>query len=183
MPVRLKSVLRAAVDTVFASARAMRIPASEAREQFHDWIDSLLAPADIQASDSTIIIDRSTPGVIRLRADTSGGTPTPISHPTLYFGTSADSTPTGAELTIQGSMGQGTIPAYSGSMHHLIARLATEGDISSVLYSDDASRTNQLMAFTKAAGTVVPAGETEQYAVWVSNQALTQTADVTLTVS
>ena len=180
MAVRLKAVLRAAVDTAFASG--MQILAADARTQFRDWIDSLLSPADIQATDSSIIIDRSTPGVIRLRADTSGGTPMPTTFPTLYFGTSADATPSAGELTIAGAMGQGTIAAYSGSMHHLIARLESEGDISSVLYSDDASRTNQLMAFTKAAGMLVPPGETEPFAVWVSNQALTQAADVTLTV-
>ena len=38
-------------------------------------------------------------------------------------------------------------------------------------------------AFGKYASTVVPTGETEAYSAWVSNQALTQTADVTLTVS
>ena len=104
-------------------------------------------------------------------------------HASLYFGTSADDTPTGAELTIAGSMGTGTIPAYAGSMHLLIARLATEGDITSVIFSDDATMTNMVGAFTKFGSTIMPTGETDAYNVWVSNQLLTQAADVTLTVS
>ena len=101
----------------------------------------------------------------------------------IYFGTSADATPLGSELTIAAVNGVGTIAAYAGSMHHLIARLATEADIASVLYSDDQSNTNQIGAFAKFASTVVPTGETEAFNAWVSNQALAQAADVTLTVS
>ncbi len=101
---------------------------------------------------------------------------------TLYFGTSDDAVPTGAELTIAGAGGAGTIRAYAGSKHHLIARLASEPDIASVRYSDDQSNTNQIGAFTKYRDTVVPSGEIAAYSVWVSNQALTQAEDVTLTV-
>ena len=75
----------------------------------------------------------------------------------------------------------GTILAYAGDMHHLIARLASESDITSVLYSDDQSQTNQIGAFAKYAQTVDVGGDT--YSVWVSNQALTQAADVTITVA
>ena len=101
----------------------------------------------------------------------------------IYFGTSADAIPTGAELTIPAVAGVGTITMYAGERHHLIARLATEADITRVVYSDDVSGTNQVGAFTKYASTVVPTGETEAYNVWVSNQPLEQAADVEITVS
>ena len=104
----------------------------------------------------------------------------------IYFGTSADATPGDAELTIPGVGGAGTIEAYAGSRYHLIARLASESDITRVVYSDDASQTNQIGAFTKFGSTVTPAGPpaaTGEFDVWVSNQALTQSANVTITVS
>ena len=181
MAVRLKDALRAGISMMFPSQQNRYITPMIARSEFIDWIDSLLDGPSVQATDSTIIIDRSTPGVIRIRADTSGGTPTPVTYPTLRFGTSSDATPTAGELSVVGALGQGTITAYSGNMHHLIARLATEGDISSVLYGDDASNTNQIGAFAKYGSTVGIGGDA--YNVWVSNQALTQGADVTLTVS
>ena len=108
---------------------------------------------------------------------------TPPATTTLFFGTSDDDTPEGAELTVPGVNGEGTINAYVGSRHHLIARLASQPDIASVLYSDDQSMTNQIGAFTKFAGSVIPTGETEAFSVWVSNQALNQSADVILTVA
>ena len=43
--------------------------------------------------------------------------------------------------------------------------------------------TNMVGAFTKFGSTIMPTGETDAYNVWVSNQLLTQAADVTLTVS
>ena len=121
-----------------------------------------------------IVIDRSTPDQITISAGVNG-------HPTLRFGTSADEVPTAAEATIVGMNGMGTIDAYAGDMHHLIYRLDSEDDITSVLYSDDQSQTNQIGAFSKYAQTVDVGGDT--YAVWVSNQALSQTDDVTLTVA
>ena len=181
MAVRLKDALRAGISMMFPSQQNRYITPMIARAEFTDWIDSLLDGPSVQAADSTIIIDRSTPGVIRLRADTSGGTPTPTTYPTLRFGTSTDETPTAAELTIVGALGQGTVPAYAGNMHLLIARLASEGGIASVLFSDDASRTNQMGAFTLF-GSMVDIGG-DAYNVWVSNQALTQGAAVTIAVS
>lgn len=100
----------------------------------------------------------------------------------IYFGVSADETPQGSELTVEAVNGVGTIAAYSGSMHHLIARLASEGDITSVTYSDDQSATNQIGVFTKFGSTVMPTGETEAFNVWVSDQSLSQAADVVVTV-
>ena len=114
----------------------------------------------------------------------SSGT-TPVTDD-VYFGTSADQTPEDSELTIPATNGAGTIGMYDGSRYHLIARLASEGDITRVVYSDDASQTNQIGAFTKFASTVTPAGPPQavgEFSVWVSNQALTQAADVVVTVS
>ena len=95
-------------------------------------------------------------------------------------------TPEDAELTIPGVSGTGTIESYTGSRYHLLARLSTEADITRVVYSDDASQTNNIGAFTKFGSTVTPVGPpaaTGEFNVWVSNQALTQAADVMVTVS
>ena len=184
MAVRLKAALRSMLASLISDPTRMgQISAADVREQLGDHIDSLLDGPSVQATDSSIVIDRSTPGVIRLRADTSGVTPTPTTFPTLRFGTSVDATPEADELVIAGVMGQGVIDAYVGNMHLLIARLASEGDISTVKFSNDLSQTNQMGAFTKQAATVVPAGETEAFHVWVGNQAVTNSAEVTITVT
>lgn len=111
-----------------------------------------------------------------------GGASVPMAPDDMYFGTSTDATPQGAELAIEAQNGMGIIPAYAGDMHHLIARLATENDIISVMYSDDQSQTNQIGAFTKFASTVVPTSAIQPFNVWVSEQALSQPAPVTITV-
>ena len=67
-------------------------------------------------------------------------------------------------------MGQGEIAAYSGEMHQLIGRLASEGDISSVVYSDDPSMDNAVGAFSKFASTVDIGGDA--WNVWVSQPAV-----------
>ena len=64
-----------------------------------------------------------------------------------------------------------------GTCGILIARLATEGDIATVKFSNDLSQTNQMGAFTKHGSTVVPMGETEAFNVWVGNQAVTNAAE------
>ena len=181
MAVRLKAALLAGIDAMFPDNATRYITPARAREEFRDWIESLLAASSIQASDTSIVVDRSTPGVVRLRADTSGVVPGPVVYPTLRFGTSVNDVPVSAELTVVGAQGQGVIAAYAGSRHLLIARLASEGDISSVSFSDDSTRTNQLGAFSKYGATVDIGGDA--YNVWVSNQVLTQGADVTLTVT
>ena len=101
---------------------------------------------------------------------------------TLYFGTSADSAPSSDELTIQGVDGVGTIPPYNGEMYLLIARLFTESPITSVTFSDDSTNTNQVEAFARFGSEIIPEGETGEYVVWVSNQALTQPAELIVTV-
>ena len=111
----------------------------------------------------------------------SGGSGGPTDD--IYWGTSADETPQGSELTIAATNGAATITGYSGSMHVLVARLATEADFTRIVRSDDISQTNQLGAFTKFASTVVPTGESAAFNVWVSNQALDQAADVMWTAS
>ena len=101
----------------------------------------------------------------------------------LYFGTSDDAVPIGSELDVPGVTSTGTIPAYVGSKHLLIARLATESDILVVTFSDDASNLNQIGAFTKYPTTVRPTGEMEDFDVWVSNKLLEQTNELIITVS
>lgn len=115
----------------------------------------------------------------RLAIGASGGTPSPSGD--FYFGTSDDATPTAAELTVASSTGVGTVAAYNGEKHLLIARLASEADITSVLFSDDPSQTNQIGAFTKFGSTVTKDGSV--YDVWVSNQLLAQSAALTITAS
>lgn len=97
----------------------------------------------------------------------------------FLFGTSADAVPVAGELTIPAANGSAEIAAYAGSKHVLLARLASEADITSVTRSDDLSQTNQIGAFTKH-GSAIDVGGTD-YSVWVSNQALTQSAAVTWT--
>ena len=99
----------------------------------------------------------------------------------FLFGTSADAVPVAGELTIAAANGMAEIPAYAGSMHVLLARLASEADITSVKRSDDLAQLNQIGAFTKH-GSVIDVSGTD-YSVWVSNQALTQSAAVTWTAS
>ena len=103
----------------------------------------------------------------------------------VYFGTSDDGVAIGTELTVAGVNGVGTIAAYVGSKHQLIARLATEVDITTVFYSDDPTNENAIGVFTKQVAKVTPTGETAGtlFNVWVSDQALINPADVTLTVA
>ena len=108
-----------------------------------------------------------------------GGTTEP-----LLFGTSVDDVPDPAELIIVGTTVSGTIPAYTGGLHWLIARRASEPFITSVVALNDPTGQNQIGAFTRYPDTVIPAGKTEAYNVWVSNQDdLTAPTDTTLEVS
>ena len=107
----------------------------------------------------------------------------PVVMDDIYFGTSVDDTAESAEFTIAAVSGVGTIPAYIGNRHHLIARLASEDDIVSVTYSNDPTMLNSVGGFTKQAGTIMPPGETEEFSVWISNHALTNAADVEITVN
>ena len=100
----------------------------------------------------------------------------------LYFGTSDDDIPVGTEFYIQGVASTGSINAYLGNKHLLIARLSTEADIKSIMLSSDASGNNQFGGFTKFATTVSIPNKAGVFNVWVSNQALTNTALLVITV-
>ena len=144
-------------------------------------IQAALAAAVTGNTETGIAVTHNSDGTLDFVVTGGGGQP--VVTDDVYFGTSADDTPESAELSIAAVNGSATIPAYAGNRHHLIARLASEGDITSVLYSDDPTMTNAIGAFTKSANTIVPPDETEQFSVWVSNQALTNSADVEITVS
>ena len=101
---------------------------------------------------------------------------------TIFLGLSDDEIPSGDELTLPTINGVGTILAYVGESRQLIARLASEPDITSVLYSDDSSSTNQIGVFTKYGQTVIPFGQVEDFTVWVSNQKLIQPDDLVITI-
>ena len=105
-------------------------------------------------------------------------TPTPGTV-TLRGGLSADDTPTAAELTIDGVNHQITVPAFT-NMYILIARLATEADITSVILESDPTMQNQIGGFTKFGSTVTVGGV--DYSVWVSDQSLTFPAQDILNV-
>ena len=109
-------------------------------------------------------------------------TPTPVIIDNLYFGVSDDAIPEPDELSIAGVSNAGEIVAYAGAKHHLIARLATEADIVSVVYSDDPTGLNQISGFMKYGSTVIPTGASAAYSVWVSEHALTQPATASITV-
>ena len=103
MAVRLKAALLAGIDAMFPDNATRYITPLIAREEFRDWVDSLLAGESVQAG-SGINIDRTTPGVIRIIAEGGGVAPT---YPTLRFGTSSDAVPTAGELTVVGRDGAG----------------------------------------------------------------------------
>ena len=100
----------------------------------------------------------------------------------LYFGTSDDDIPVGTEFNVQGVASTGSINAYVGNKHLLIARLSTEADIRSVMLSSDASGNNQFGGFTKFATTVSIPNKAGVFNVWVSNQAITNAALLVITV-
>ena len=110
---------------------------------------------------------------------TVAGAPSPFD---FYAGSSDDDTPLGSELTIAASNGLAVLPGYVGAKHHLIARLASEDAITSIVYSDDSSQANVLEDFTEFATTVVPTGETEAFTVWVSDLALNNGAGTIIKV-
>ena len=107
----------------------------------------------------------------------------PPTTDTLYFGTSDTDMPQSSDLTIPGVNGTGTIPAYAGEKHLLIAKLASEPPITRVTFSDDSSNTNSIGAFTLYSNTIIPPGETEEFTVLISNQMLIQPHLVVITVS
>ena len=156
MALRTKLGLKQQIILLILDNMAKEISAADVRSILNDMVDSF--------------------------ALVMGGTPVVLADD-MYFGTSADAIPEAAEATVAAVAGVGEIDAYAGSMYLLIFRLASESDISSVVFSDDPSRDNAAGAFTKYGATLIPPGETEAFSVWISNQALTQAVDVTITVS
>ena len=156
MAVRTKAQLKQQITSLLPDNEAGEISEGDMRSLLGDLVDSLA-------------LDSGGGGVVV--ADD------------MYFGTSVDDVPEADEATVSAVAGVGEILAYVGSMYLLIFRLATEADISSVVFSDDASNTNQVGVLSKEGATIVPTGETEAFNVWVSNQALMQPTDVTMTVS
>ena len=101
---------------------------------------------------------------------------TPVTPPgtvSLRGGTSADDTAQASELTITGANHILTFAPFT-NRHLLIARRASQGDITSVVLSNDPTMQNQIGGFTKQGAQVTVGGVS--YNVWVSNQSLTFTA-------
>ena len=95
---------------------------------------------------------------------------------TVIGGLSDDDVPEAAELTVAFAGSRITFPAFTDK-HVLIGRLATEADIVTVVFTDDASMDNQVAGFTEYATPV------DLYSVWVSNQRLTFADERTLEVA
>ena len=91
MAVLSKADLRAAIDTVFASAK--NITAKAARGEYHDWIDSLLAPASIVPG-AGITVSTDADGAVTIAA---GGAAAAVGIPS--FVPSGAAHPSGAVLT------------------------------------------------------------------------------------
>lgn len=104
-------------------------------------------------------------------------TPPPPSMISLRGGLSTDTTPQASELTIVGVAHQVTFQPFT-NMQLLIARIATEPDIASVVLDSDPTMQNQIGGFTKF-GSAVDVGGTD-YNVWVSIQALTSASALTV---
>ena len=110
-----------------------------------------------------------------------GGGTTPTEPVDFRFGTKAGSAAVvAADFTLTSADGTIDLTAYQGDRRLLIARLASEPDITSVLFSDDSSQTNQVGVFTKQTGTITIDGSA--YNWWRSNQSVSQPTDVTITV-
>ena len=106
---------------------------------------------------------------------------TPVAtHLTLVGGTSVDDVPIAGELNLVGMQSVISYPIVTDE-RLLIGYLDSEGPITSVLFSNDTSRTNQLGVFTQYASPVVVAGRT--YNVLVGNELVTTTASFTATVT
>ena len=97
--------------------------------------------------------------------------PTPIS---IRGGLSADAVPEASEITIDHVGSRLTFDPFS-AMHVLLWRIATEPDITSVVFASDPTGENQIGGFTKWPDTIEDDGDAGN--VWVSNQSLTFTAE------
>ena len=83
MAILTKAALRTAIDAVFASG--MKITAEQARGEFHDWIDSLLAPASI-VNGAGITVSTDSAGAVTIAA---GGAAAAVGLPSFLAATAA----------------------------------------------------------------------------------------------
>ena len=104
-------------------------------------------------------------------------TPPPPGTVTVKGGLSADATPVASEITIDGVNHVLSFPAFT-DMRLLIWRLASQGDLTSVVIGSDPTQANVIGGWTKFASTVDVGGDTGN--VWVSNQLLTFPAPDTI---
>ncbi len=94
---------------------------------------------------------------------------TPKDPVTTYFGLSDDKNVDASKLTRKGTdMGTGIIIGWDGPKHVMIARLATEGDISTIYYGGSAYGTNQIANYEKSNVNVHLGDDSDTYIVWVS---------------
>ena len=98
---------------------------------------------------------------------------------TVKGGLSADAVPTASEITIDGVNHVIPFPVFT-DMRVIIWRLESQGDITSVVLSNDPTRANQIGGWTKYASTVDIGGDTGS--VWVSDQLLTFPTPIMLEV-
>ena len=106
----------------------------------------------------------------------------PITPPTpgtvtVRGGLSADDTPTAPEINIVGMNHVISFPAFT-NMHVLVWRLASQGDLTSIVLGSDPTNQNQIGGFTKFANTINKGGVAGN--VWVSDQSLTFAAPDTI---
>lgn len=111
-----------------------------------------------------------------------GGTAQPEMDEDYYYATATSGTPKASDFVSRSRSKTFTISPYVGSRHIYIARLASDGDIGGIYFSDAVNNPpiNQLGAFTKQQSRLTIGGK--MYNIWVSNQSLTLTNSVTVTV-
>lgn len=105
--------------------------------------------------------------------------PPPPTRGELLGGLSADASPVASELTIDGMNNQLTVDAFT-AQYILIARLASESDITSIIFASAPSM-NEIGNFTKFGSTVSVGGH--DYNVWVSNAQRTFAAQDVITIA
>ena len=93
MAILTKAALRTLIDSEFAST--MKIPAEQAREQFHNWVDSLLAPASL-VNGAGITVSDNGDGTVTVEA---GGAAAAMGLPSFLANTNRDQ-PTDGTLVI-----------------------------------------------------------------------------------
>ena len=96
MAILNKAALRTLIDSAFAST--MKIPAADARTQFHNWIDSLLAPASI-VNGAGITVSTDSAGAVTIAA---GGAAAAVGLPSFLAAAAAQPSDDVLTATIAG---------------------------------------------------------------------------------